>query len=128
MVAHIRDLGVQCDAFQADLGNGQAILSLFSQVSKQFRNLHSLVNSASIFEYDRANSSTPLSGKSLAAHMSVNLTAPVLLVQLMFEFHKNKNDQLNGLLESVPSVLQLLDQKLINLNPDFCCTLYRRQP
>jgi NAD(P)-dependent dehydrogenase (short-subunit alcohol dehydrogenase family) len=47
--------------------------------------------------------------------MQVNLTAPILLSQLMFEFQKingNKSD-------AVPSTIQLLDQKLINLNPDY---------
>jgi NAD(P)-dependent dehydrogenase (short-subunit alcohol dehydrogenase family) len=114
-VAQIQSLGVKSVAFQADLADEQAVKNLFSQVSKQFTNLHCLVNNASIFEYDRANSNVPLTSQSLQEHMQVNLTAPILLSQLMFEFQKingNKSD-------AVPSTIQLLDQKLINLNPDY---------
>jgi NAD(P)-dependent dehydrogenase (short-subunit alcohol dehydrogenase family) len=73
------------------------------------------VNSASIFEYDRANSNTPLSSESLQDHIQVNLAAPILLAQFMFEFHKNNGNKS----DRIPSVIQLLDQKLINLNPDY---------
>jgi NAD(P)-dependent dehydrogenase (short-subunit alcohol dehydrogenase family) len=47
--------------------------------------------------------------------MQVNLTAPILLSQLMFEYQKNKSNTS----EVIPSVIQLLGQKLINLNPDY---------
>ncbi len=114
-VREIEGLGVKAQAFQADLANEAATKDLFLVVSGVFPNLDCLVNSASIFEYDRANSSTPLSGKSLQDHMQVNLMAPVLLSQLMFEYQKNKTNQS----EIIPVVIQLLDQKLININPDY---------
>ena len=114
-VREIEGLGVKAQAFQADLANETATKDLFLAVSGVFPNLDCLVNSASIFEYDRANSSTPLSGKSLQDHMQVNLMAPVLLSQLMFEYQKNKTNQS----EIIPAVIQLLDQKLININPDY---------
>jgi NAD(P)-dependent dehydrogenase (short-subunit alcohol dehydrogenase family) len=47
--------------------------------------------------------------------MQVNLTAPILLAQLMFDYQKSQRHSL----ENIPSVIQLLDQKLINLNPDY---------
>ena len=114
-VALIQGYGVKSEAFQADLSDESAIPALFNSVIKQFANLHCLVNSASIFEYDRANSSAPLTGKSLQSHMQVNLTAPILLSQLMYEHQKNYKT--NG--EDIPAVIQLLDQKLVNLNPDY---------
>jgi len=114
-VAQILGLGVKAAAFQADLANEQAVKALFEDASKQFPNLHCLVNSASIFEYDRANSASPLSTKSLQDHMQINLAAPILLSQFMFEYHKNNLTKSDVL----PSVIQLLDQKLINLNPDY---------
>jgi NAD(P)-dependent dehydrogenase (short-subunit alcohol dehydrogenase family) len=49
--------------------------------------------------------------------MQVNLAAPILLSQLMFEHHKNSAGKTEA--EFLPSVIQLLDQKLINLNPDY---------
>ena len=116
-VREIEMMGVKSQAFQADLADEMAVKKLFASVGQQFPNLHCLVNSASIFEYDRANSSLPLSATSLQSHMQVNLTAPILLTQLMFEYQKMKANKTDG--ESLPSVIQLLDQKLINLNPDY---------
>ena len=114
-IREIEMMGVKVQAFQADLADEAATKDLFLAVSKAFPNLACLVNSASIFEYDRANSSTPFSGKSLQDHMQVNLTAPILLTQLMFEFQKSKSNTSGA----IPAVIQLLDQKLINPNPDY---------
>jgi NAD(P)-dependent dehydrogenase (short-subunit alcohol dehydrogenase family) len=116
-VREIEMMGVKAQAYQADLADEPAIKKLFTAVSQHFPNLHCLVNSASIFEYDRANSNTPLTTKSLQEHMQVNLSAPIILSQLMFEFKKNNPNKTGG--EHLPSVIQLLDQKLINLNPDY---------
>ena len=110
-IREIEMMGVKAQAFQADLADEAATKNLFLAVSKIFPNLACLVNSASIFEYDRANSGTPLSGKSLQD----NLTAPILLSQQMFEFQKSKPNTFGV----IPAVIQLLDQKLINLNPDY---------
>jgi NAD(P)-dependent dehydrogenase (short-subunit alcohol dehydrogenase family) len=120
-VSQIQGLGRKAQAFQADLCNESAIASLFKAVTEQFQGLHCLVNSASIFEYDRANSASPLSQNSLQDHMQVNLVAPMLLSQLMFEYQKsNRKNKLEKIAEdSLPSIIQLLDQKLINLNPDY---------
>uniref|UniRef100_B1XSH0 Dehydrogenase-like protein n=1 Tax=Polynucleobacter necessarius subsp. necessarius (strain STIR1) TaxID=452638 RepID=B1XSH0_POLNS len=106
--------GVKAQAFQADLADEVSTNNLFKAVSQAFPHLSYLVNSASLFEYDRANSKTPLIGKSLQDHMQVNLTAPILLSQLMFEYQKSKSNTS----EIIPSAIQLLDQKLINPNPD----------
>jgi NAD(P)-dependent dehydrogenase (short-subunit alcohol dehydrogenase family) len=116
-VTEIEMMGVKSQAFQADLADETAINKLFAAVVKQFGNLHCLVNSASIFEYDRASSNSPLNAGSLQSHMQVNLTAPILLSQLMFEHQKNNVIKADD--EYLPSVIQLLDQKLINLNPDY---------
>jgi NAD(P)-dependent dehydrogenase (short-subunit alcohol dehydrogenase family) len=116
-VMQIEGLGVRTQAFQADLADEEAIKKLFSAVSLQFPNLYCLVNSASIFEYDRANSSTPLTAKSLQDHMQVNLSAPILLSQLMYAHQMHNASVVDS--EHVPCVIQLLDQKLINLNPDY---------
>lgn len=112
-VDEIHQFGRKAQAFKANLANEAEIQSLFAAVSTQFENLHCLVNSASIFQYDRAHSETPLSGASLQEHMQVNLAAPILLSQLMFEYQKKR------VYEVLPSVIQVLDQKLINLNPDY---------
>ena len=54
--------------------------------------------------------------------MQVNLAAPILLSQLMFAWCKEKAKLGNGDHNQevvLPSVIQILDQKLINLNPDY---------
>jgi NAD(P)-dependent dehydrogenase (short-subunit alcohol dehydrogenase family) len=51
--------------------------------------------------------------------MQVNLVAPILLSQLMFEYQKSQAKKIGDSDLSIPSVIQLLDQKLINLNPDY---------
>ena len=118
-VAEIQRLGVKAQAFQADLADEVSTNNLFKAVSTAFPHLSCLVNSASIFEYDRASSETPLTGKCLREHMQVNLTAPILLSQLMFEYQKNKSNKTDVIPAVIPVVIQLLDQKLINLNPDY---------
>jgi len=114
-LADIAALGVKAQGFQADLSIDAEVKRLFTAVAKEFPNLVCIINSASIFEYDRANSDTPLSGKNVLVHMQVNLTAPIILSQMFFEHQKQHQAQ--G--ECIPSVIQLLDQKLINPNPDY---------
>ena len=118
-VVEIEALGVKAQAFGADFASEEATKDLFLAVGKTFPNLDCLVNSASIFEYDRANSNTPLSGKSLQEHMQVNLAAPIVLSQLMFDYQKSKLNVSEAMRSVVPVVIQLLDQKLINPNPDY---------
>jgi NAD(P)-dependent dehydrogenase (short-subunit alcohol dehydrogenase family) len=118
-VAEIESLGCKAKAFRADLTEEDEIKSLFSAVTNEFVNLQCLVNSASIFQFDRANSDSPLTSRTLQDHMQVNLAAPILLAQLMFGHHKTKSSKRDDVDLSIPSVIQLLDQKLINLNPDF---------
>jgi NAD(P)-dependent dehydrogenase (short-subunit alcohol dehydrogenase family) len=118
-VTEIQKLGRKVVAFKADLANEAEIHFLFTRVLAEFSNLQCLVNSASIFEYDRANSDFPLSSKTLQEHMQVNLAAPILLSQFMFEYQKSQSKKASEGDLSIPSVIQLLDQKLINLNPDY---------
>jgi NAD(P)-dependent dehydrogenase (short-subunit alcohol dehydrogenase family) len=76
-----------------------------------------LVNNASRFQVD-----TPAdaSGTGLLAHYQTNLVAPMLLTQALFELRAGEQGpaQQDG---SRPAacVVNLLDQKLENLNPDF---------
>lgn len=118
-VAQIHKLGRKAIAFKADLASEAEVSSLFAAVTAEFNNLQCLINSASIFEYDRANSDTPLRSKTLQDHMQVNVVAPILLSQLMFEYQKSQAKKIGESDLSIPSVIQLLDQKLINLNPDY---------
>lgn len=68
--------------------------------------LMALVNNASLFTYDRP----PIAdATALPGHMAVNLDAPVLLASALAA----QDDLVSG------AVVNILDQKVANLNPDF---------
>ncbi len=66
-----------------------------------------LVNSASLFKLDRAPTAT---AADFDLHMAINLRAPLLLAQALAR-------QLPA--DETGLVVNVLDQKLYNLNPDF---------
>jgi NAD(P)-dependent dehydrogenase (short-subunit alcohol dehydrogenase family) len=121
-MAEIQKLGRKAAIFQANLAHEAEVKALFAAVVGQFESLQCLVNSASLFAYDRANSATPLSTASFQEHMQVNVAAPILLAQCLFEWHQiqiQKELTATGFEITAPAVIQLLDQKLINPNPDY---------
>jgi NAD(P)-dependent dehydrogenase (short-subunit alcohol dehydrogenase family) len=118
-VAVIQKLGSRAMAFQADLARESEITALFHAVTTNMGALDCIVNSASQFEYDRASAEPQLINTAFFQKiMQVNVLAPVLLAQLLYRQQKSRAvDSLpNG---DIPAVIQLLDQKLINLNPDY---------
>ena len=67
----------QWQGFAADLSDGEAVTSLLPRITRHFGQAPGLiVNNASRFIHDDAASVT---ATALAAHMSINLSAPVLL-------------------------------------------------
>ena len=113
----IKALGVRAIAIQANLAEPDTIKGLFQASVDKFGRIDCLINSASAFEYDRPSQEAHmLTQAGLVRNMQVNLAAPVLLAQEMFHHLQGqppRNDEL------VPVTIQLLDQKLINLNPDY---------
>lgn len=106
-VAEIAALGRNAIALPCDLSDEAAVKSLLRAAAAQLGPISCVVNNASLFDYDSA---TDFSGASLDAHMHVNLVAPVLLAQTLFEETADGEQSV---------VVNLLDQKLFNLNPDF---------
>lgn len=106
-VEAIRALGRQADAFACDLADEEAVRALPGRVAHSLGRLTCIVNNASLFEYDSA---THFSPALLAAHMSANLAAPLLLAQALHAATPAGTQAV---------VINLLDQKLYNLNPDF---------
>ena len=118
-VAVIQKLGSRAMAFQADLASEPEITALFQAVTANLGAMDCIVNSASQFEYDRASAEPQLINTAFFQKMmQVNVLAPVLLAQLLYRQQKSRaaNSSPNG---DIPVVIQLLDQKLINLNPDY---------
>jgi NAD(P)-dependent dehydrogenase (short-subunit alcohol dehydrogenase family) len=103
----IRKLGVTAITLQCDLADEAAVRKLLPQAIEKIGTVSCVVNSASLFEYDDAASFTL---KNLDAHMHANLAAPILLAQAL---HASTPEG------ACTVMINLLDQKLFNLNPDF---------
>jgi NAD(P)-dependent dehydrogenase (short-subunit alcohol dehydrogenase family) len=106
-VAQIEALGQRALALQCDLNDEAAVRSLIRRASTQLGPVCCVVNNASLFDYDSAGD---FSAAALDAHMHINLVAPVLLAQALFDATPDHAQSV---------VVNLLDQKLFNLNPDF---------
>ena len=98
-------------ALRADLANEQELAHLVSQCAQTLGEPTCLVNNASRFEYDDAFG---FSFARLEALMRTNLAAPIVLAR---ELHRRV--RLTPERSHRAVVINLLDQKLANLNPDF---------
>ena len=107
---------LQTDAahFYADLGDETAVKELLPQVVSRFGQVDAVVNSASAFEQDDAAS---FSFASLDKHLRSNTGAPVLLAQALHAHLVGRNAAGQSTVRG--AVVNLLDQKLWNQNPDF---------
>jgi NAD(P)-dependent dehydrogenase (short-subunit alcohol dehydrogenase family) len=95
-------------AFDADLSNEAQVRALLPRVIEHFGPVDAVVNNASTFEHDTPQT---FSFAALDAHLRSNTGAPVLLAQAL---HRHLGErQARGV------VVNLLDQKLWNPNPDF---------
>lgn len=120
-VADARSRGVQAHAFGADLADENACQALVPAVVALFGGLQAVVNSASCFEFDDALSA---SAGHMQRHWLPNTTAPVLLAQSLYAHWTARvnaavDETQREALRARACVVNLLDQKLWNLNPDF---------
>lgn len=87
---------------------------LVPRVISHFGQLDAVVNSASLFEHDTAHT---LGFAALEKHLRSNTATPVLLAQAL---HQHVADRAAaGDADAQGAVVNLLDQKLWNQNPDF---------
>ena len=96
------------DSFAADLAQEAEVRALVPQVIARFGRLDAVVNNASLFEHDSARD---FGYAGAAAHLAINTAAPIVLAQSLAQ-HLEQRDG-HGV------VVNLLDQKLWNPNPDF---------
>lgn len=106
-VENIRKLGRRSVALNCDLSSEQETRALLPRAIEALGPVSCVVNSASLFDYDDVRTFT---SNHLDAHMRANVTAPVLLAQAL---HQSLPE------EGRAVVINLLDQKLFNPNPDF---------
>ena len=100
--------GRSFECFQADLADETSTRELLPRVVERFGALDAVVNNASLFEHDNAES---FGYELLARHLRTNTGAPVLLAQALHEHVRTRG--------GCGVVVNLLDQKLWNQNPDF---------
>jgi NAD(P)-dependent dehydrogenase (short-subunit alcohol dehydrogenase family) len=106
-VAAIEQLGRRAIAVNRDLAVEAGVRSLLAECAQELGPVSCVVNNASLFERDDALS---FGADQLARVMRINVAAPVLLAQAL---HAGLDDDARGV------VVNLLDQKLANPNPDF---------
>jgi NAD(P)-dependent dehydrogenase (short-subunit alcohol dehydrogenase family) len=101
-VEDIRTAGGEAEAVQFDLAETASLPQLVRGLGR----IDVLVNSASVFDHDTADRLDPADMQRI---LDINLVAPCLLASVMAEAHSGRNSG---------CVINLLDQKLFNLNPD----------
>lgn len=106
-VAAIVKAGGRAKAVKADLSSAKQAEALIGRCQAKGVRLACLVNNASLFKLDRAPNAT---ADLFDQHMAVNLRAPMLLSQALARQLPDGETAL---------IVNLLDQKLYNLNPDF---------
>ncbi len=104
--------GTAFAAFGADLADEAATRALLPQVVERLGPVRAVVNSASLFEHDTAET---FGYEALQRHLAANTGAPVLLAQAL---HAHRV-ALGADADADAVAVNLLDQKLWNLNPDF---------
>jgi NAD(P)-dependent dehydrogenase (short-subunit alcohol dehydrogenase family) len=111
VVKEILDSGRRAVAVQCDLADEAAVKTLLTRANRalgaESAPISCVVNNASKFEQD---STADFSMGVLDAHMHANLAAPILLARALHALTPAGQQAV---------VINLLDQKLFNLNPDF---------
>jgi hypothetical protein len=100
--------GADADTFAADLADETAARALLPAVLARFGRVDAVVNNASAFEYDDVAS---FSYGTLARLMNANTAPTVVLAQALHDHLLARG--------AFGSVINLLDQKLWNQNPDY---------
>jgi NAD(P)-dependent dehydrogenase (short-subunit alcohol dehydrogenase family) len=116
-VADCAQLAGASAAFRANLTNETAVRNLLPQVIQQFGRVDAIVNSASTFEHDTAASFT---FAAMDKHLRSNAGAAIILAQALHAHVTGRDDSASAhARRPLGVVVNLLDQKLWNQNPDF---------
>lgn len=117
-VAECAELSGDSAAFDADFFDEESVRSLVPRVIERFGRIDAVVNNASLFEHDDAQS---FSYVALEAHLRSNTGAPILLAQALHAHIQQRVANAEGVGDETAhgAVVNVLDQKLWNQNPDF---------
>ncbi|WP_336986199.1 SDR family oxidoreductase [Altererythrobacter aquiaggeris] len=95
------------ETVQCDLADDLAAVTMIRNLAQRTADWRALVNSASVFSYDSGICIDPAANRMA---MQVNALSPALIAQTYFSHARSANGR---------RVIQILDQKLANPNPDF---------
>ncbi|MEY4054871.1 MAG: hypothetical protein RL519_206 [Pseudomonadota bacterium] len=95
------------EVVQCDLLDGEAALAMVADVARRLEDWRALVNCAAVFRYDDAAAINP---EVFAEAITVNAETPTRMAQAFLAQACAKGGK---------RVIQFLDQKLLNPNPDF---------
>lgn len=107
-VAELQQLGAAAHPFHADLAIEAECRALLPEVAAHFGRVDAVVNSASVFEHDAPAS---FGFAAMETHWRTNTAPAVLLAQALHD-HLGAGGRLG-------CVVNLIDQKLWNPNPDY---------
>ena len=107
-VADCAGISRSAAAFDADLADEAAVRALLPRVISHFGQVDAVVNCAALFEHDSAKS---FSFAAMEKHLRANTGAAIILAQALHAHVATRT--------STGVVVNLLDQKLWNQNPDF---------
>ena len=103
----IAALGRRAVTLQCELSDEEAVRGLLPLAIAALERVDCVVNNASLFDYD---TDLNFSQARLDAHMHANVAAPIQLARALYDATPEGGQAV---------VVNLLDQKLYNLNPDF---------
>jgi NAD(P)-dependent dehydrogenase (short-subunit alcohol dehydrogenase family) len=110
-LAAVQAVGARAQALRADLADEAACESLVPQAVAALGRLDVVVNNASVFEYDDVQS---FGVAAMERHWRANTAPAVLLARALHRHLSARGDA-----EARGCVVNLLDQKLWNPNPDY---------
>jgi NAD(P)-dependent dehydrogenase (short-subunit alcohol dehydrogenase family) len=111
--AEVQALGVRAEVLQADLADAAGCEALVPAVLLRLGRLDAVVNNASLFEYDDVASFTL---SAMEKHWRANTAPAIVLARALHEHLRERS----GSGEAARGcVVNLLDQKLANPNPDY---------
>lgn len=117
VVAEIEALGRRAVALRADLLDEAQVATLLPRAAEALGGpLLTLVNNASIFEYDNLQSATR---ESWDRHMESNLRAPFVLIQMLAAQMPEPETDSMGEPVARGLVVNMIDQRVRKLTPEF---------
>lgn len=107
LAEEITGRGVRAAAIGCDLEDADQVSGLLGECGRSLGPVSCLINNAALFEFDDVAS---LETGKWDRHLDVNLRAPVMLAR---DFARQLPEGSTG------CIVNMLDQKVFNLNPDF---------